>query len=102
MESTARDPLESIVLMLRRCAPSGWARIVVRTVFETDGLSISEYDYVDVEGTVRWFDPDAASAAKIGRRLRAIREAARGSAWSRAELAIDPDGRYRFEIGYDD
>jgi hypothetical protein len=90
---------------LANSAPAGWTKAKVSTAIEADSLSTSEYDYVDADGREQWFDPDAATAAAVGRNLRALRTSAieQGqAAWSRCTFVLSNDGSFKFDVKYDD
>lgn len=96
---------EQVAQALAGSAPAGWVQAKVSTEIDQDALSTSAYDYVDGEGREQWFDPDAGTAAAVGRNLRAIRSSAveQGqAAWSRCTFVLSNDGSFKFDVQYDD
>lgn len=95
---------QSIANSLAASAPPGWQRVILTSKVEND-VSENLFDYVQQDGSETWFDPDSAVVAKVGRALRDIRKSMTmpgEQPWSRCTFTLFPDGKFKFDVEYDD
>jgi Protein of unknown function, DUF600 len=86
-------------------APVGWSQIRVPAAVESDNTEFS-YFYTDQNNNEKWFDiGDSLKDMKIHNALKAIHAqmTVPGQApWSRCTFTLFPDGKFKFDVEYDD
>jgi hypothetical protein len=86
-------------------APNGWSKIRVPATVESDNTEFS-YFYTDQRNVEKWFDiDDSKKDVIIHNALKAIRTQMTvpgQSPWSRCTFTLFPDGKFKFDVEYDD
>jgi Protein of unknown function, DUF600 len=104
MISDVSADYQIIAEALAQSAPAGWQKAWVNSKVD-DGVSENTFDYQKSDGSEYWFDPESVKVAVIGRAIRKIRDqmAIPGQKpWSRCTFTLYPDGKFKFDVEYDD
>lgn len=98
------DAYAAIAKALISSAPVGWQKIIVYSSVE-ETVSKSMFDFINTDGKQTWFDPDSLTVAVVGRNFRDIRDSMTmpgQEPWSRCTFTLFPDGKFKFDVEYDD
>jgi Protein of unknown function, DUF600 len=96
---------QEIASIIENHAPSGWSKIQIPAEVGDDWAEKS-YDYWDSNNNQKWFEIEKVDQdIKISRALREIRKQMTipgQQPWSRCTFTLFPDGKFKFDVEYDD
>ena len=105
------DIEQKIGQILFDCSPCNAKKIIVRAeIFSEDDGGIYEFDYLDENGGLDWFDPDGRAIADLTDALIAYKKfflennLTNGKPiWSKCEINVDiPEEKISINLQYDD
>ncbi|MDI6536889.1 hypothetical protein QMA77_08075 [Pantoea ananatis] len=105
------DIEQTIGKILYECGPGNAQKIIVRAeIFSEDDGGKYEFDYLDENGELDWFDPDGRAIADLTDALIAYKKyflennLTNGkSIWSKCEITVDiPEEKININLQYQD